>query len=54
MKDLTKGKMPTWAIVVYYIIMVPMGLLLYPAVKIYTWIAIKRYMRRFDKEFGAY
>jgi hypothetical protein len=53
MKDLTNGKMPTWAIVVYYILMAPIGILLYPLAKLGSWIGVKIYLRKIKKEFGA-
>lgn len=44
--DIFKGKIPEWVILIYYIIMVPIGLILYPFakifVKVYFWIAFKK------------
>jgi|LakMenEpi03Aug12_release.lakeMendotaPanAssembly.Ray.scaffolds.fasta_scaffold4527647_1 hypothetical protein len=43
LKMLTNDKAPDWAILIYYILMLPLGLMLYPLVKLVSWLVIKYY-----------
>jgi len=50
MKSWNNGKTPTWVIVVWYFILAPIGLLLYPFIKIFTMIMMWKLKRLMDSK----
>ena len=49
--DMFKFKIPEWVVLIWYIIMAPIGLVLYPFVKIWSKIYFSRMIRKIEKTF---
>lgn len=44
-KFVSDNKVPTWAIVIWYVIMLPFGLIAYPFVRIWNWWILRQLMK---------
>ena len=49
MKELSNDRIPTWVIVLYWSLLAPIGLLLYPLIKLVCWIWIRRMLIKIKK-----